>query len=89
MCVLRAERGGGWGGDLLFITIICLSGSGEISGLFEAGLDEAWSVACGARDVGPISSSSNPCLHPAYTLSLIFPSQSFILSRIILDPPEP
>lgn len=41
-------RWGGWvrGGDLLFITIICLSGSGEISGLFEAGLDEAWSVAC-------------------------------------------
>lgn len=34
------------GVGLLFITIICLSSSGEISGLFEAGLDEAWSVAC-------------------------------------------
>lgn len=36
----------GIGEDLLFITIICLSGSGEISGLFEARLEEARSVAC-------------------------------------------
>ena len=55
----------------VFITIICLSGSGEISGLFEAAVDEAWSVACCAQDLGPISNSSNPCLHPAYTLSVI------------------
>lgn len=59
------------GGDLLFITIICLSGSGEISGLFEAGLDEAWSVACCAGLWAQFPILLHPHLRPTYPLSVI------------------
>lgn len=88
VCFPRGRWGGRVrGGDLLFITIICLSGSGEISGLFEAGLDEAWSVACCAGLWAQFPIRLHPHFHPAYLLFCNLPFQSFILSRVIQDPP--
>lgn len=64
------DQGWGRGEDLLFITIICLSGSGEISGLFEARLDEARSVACCARLWAQFPICPHPFSHPASPLVL-------------------